>query len=136
MVRKRPCKICRCWFRPHPRAGKRQEVCSAEACQRERHRRACKAWRDRERDSVRRERVEEKVRPEGGTGPPSGQISWTDVRDAVGVEAGVIAEVIVRVVERWLRDAVGLEVAETNSNLEQVVGRGRRDAIGGRGRGG
>jgi len=136
MVRKRPCKICGCWFRPHPRAGQRQEVCSAAACQRERHRRACQAWRDRERDAVRRERVERKVRQEADGGPPSSQVSWTGVRDAVGVEAGVIAEVIVRLLERWLRDAVRLQVIETVGKSGQVVGGRQGDAIGGSGRGG
>jgi len=111
-------------------------VCSAAACQRERHRRACQAWRDRERDAVRRERVERKVRQEADGGPPSSQVSWTGVRDAVGVEAGVIAEVIVRLLERWLRDAVRLQVIETVGKSGQVVGGRQGDAIGGSGRGG
>jgi hypothetical protein len=49
MRRKRPCRICRRWFVPHPGAGDRQHVCSAVDCQRERHWRACPLARARAR---------------------------------------------------------------------------------------
>ena len=48
-VRKRPCRICHCWFQPAPQAGERQHVCGKPGCQQERHRRACQAWHGRER---------------------------------------------------------------------------------------
>ena len=57
MARKRPCRICRCWFLPHPRAGPRQQVCSRPECQRERHRRACADWRRRNPDYDAEDRV-------------------------------------------------------------------------------
>lgn len=46
MPEKKPCGICRRWFKPDPRAGKRQRVCSAAACQSERPRRNAAAWRE------------------------------------------------------------------------------------------
>ncbi len=48
--RKRRCGICRHWFRPDPRVGKRQRVCSAQECQRARHARDDARWRARNPD--------------------------------------------------------------------------------------
>ena len=56
-MRKRPCKICRKWFLPNPRAGDRQRTCSEPACQRERHRRACSDWHRRNPDYDRESRL-------------------------------------------------------------------------------
>ncbi len=43
-TRKRPCKICRRWFLPHPRQKERQKTCGRPECQRELHRRQCQKW--------------------------------------------------------------------------------------------
>ena len=43
-MRKRPCRICRRWFRPHPRVKDRQKTCGNPNCQREWHRRKCAQW--------------------------------------------------------------------------------------------
>ena len=62
MARKRPCRVCRRWFWPHPRAGDRQHTCSRPDCQRERHRRACAAWRLRHPDYDREDRLRRRLR--------------------------------------------------------------------------
>ena len=111
---KRPCRICRRWFRPNPRAGERQHVCSSAECQRERHRRACAEWREREKDADRRHQLRTKVlvsEPQTGTiGDLAGQVRWDGVRDAVGLQVAVIIEEIVKLIEIRLRDAVGAEI--------------------------
>ena len=61
MNRPRPCSICRRWYRPHPRQGARQRVCSTPACQRERHRRACAQWRERNPDYDREARLQKRL---------------------------------------------------------------------------
>ncbi len=43
-TRKRPCRICRRWFLPHPRLKDRQKTCGNSPCQREWHRRKCEQW--------------------------------------------------------------------------------------------
>jgi hypothetical protein len=43
--RKRPCSICRHWFRPHPRVGARQHACSNPECQSARRRQTQADWR-------------------------------------------------------------------------------------------
>ena len=136
MARKRPCRICGTWFRPHPRAGDRQRVCSAEACQRERHRRACEAWRSRNPDEEREGRLRQRVRrrlPEGLPRESAAallrQIDWEAVRDAVGLEAGVVIEEVVEVVARGVKDAVSSEARGKQGESRQVVERAVRDAF-------
>ena len=43
-TRKRPCRVCKRWFIPHPRLKDRQKTCGDQQCQREWHRRKCELW--------------------------------------------------------------------------------------------
>lgn len=132
MGRKRPCRICGRWFGPHARAGERQRVCSAADCQRERHRRACKAWREREAPAERQHRLRQRIRgaDEGApaaAGALAPRLAWDAVRDAVGLEVGVVIEEIVRHLEDVVRDAVRRQVPGTATQTSQVLSGGRRD---------
>ena len=42
---KRPCRICRRWFRPDVRVGSRQRTCSRPECQAARRKKTQAAWR-------------------------------------------------------------------------------------------
>lgn len=44
-LRKRPCAICRRWFRPDPRMGDRQRACGNPQCQSSRRQRTQASWR-------------------------------------------------------------------------------------------
>src|ERR1022692_883439 len=46
-ARKRPCRICRRWFRPDPRVGVRQRACHAPECQTARRQKTQASWRSR-----------------------------------------------------------------------------------------
>ena len=43
-TRKRPCRVCKRWFIPHPRLKDRQKTCGSPQCRREWHRRKCEQW--------------------------------------------------------------------------------------------
>ena len=43
-LRKAPCRICRKWFTPNPRLGKRQKTCGNPDCQRQWHAKKCAEW--------------------------------------------------------------------------------------------
>lgn len=109
MSRKRPCRICRKWFRPDRRAGDRQHACSEPSCQRERHRRNCAAWRERNRDEERAHRLRQRLRSvasrEAET-PLARQLAWPVARDAVGLQVAVLVEESAKVLQEWVRDAV------------------------------
>jgi hypothetical protein len=55
--RKRPCRICRRWFRPDPRLQDRQMTCGEKACKREWHRRKCARWNQENSEPIKRERL-------------------------------------------------------------------------------
>ena len=42
--KKRPCRICRKWFSPNPRVGKRQKTCGDQDCQGKWHTKKCAEW--------------------------------------------------------------------------------------------
>jgi hypothetical protein len=44
VLRRRPCRICRKWFSPHPRAGDRQKTCGSVSCRKAWHARKCREW--------------------------------------------------------------------------------------------
>jgi hypothetical protein len=130
MRRKRPCRICRRWFVAHPRAADRQRVCGSSQCQRERHRRACKAWREREAEEERRHRLRLRLRAEAtDSQPAAGGVRWPVVRDAVGLQVSVILEELVRVLEDVVRDAVSRQVAGIKRESGREMGSGGRDAM-------
>ena len=43
-VKKRPCRICRKWFKPNPRVGERQKTCGDQLCQQKWHTKQCSNW--------------------------------------------------------------------------------------------
>ena len=53
VLRKRPCRICRCWFLPNPRLKDRQMTCGNPICKREWHRRKCAEWNKNNSDYFR-----------------------------------------------------------------------------------
>lgn len=131
MTRKRPCRICRRWFQPHPRAGERQRVCSSDECQRERHRRSCERWR---RDNVaeeREQRLRERLREPVGPGPRAvmAGLRLDTVRDAVGPQMAVIIEETSEVLGEWVRDAVHGQVVGITGEVARLAGREPRDGI-------
>jgi len=46
---KRPCRICRKWFTPHPCLGPRQKTCGKEECKRKWHAKKCAEWNKKNR---------------------------------------------------------------------------------------
>jgi len=135
MARSRPCRVCRRWFVPSPRAGDRQRVCSTPSCQRERHRRACASWHQRHPDYDREGRLRAKLRPaasepnRSAQRDPVAEVAWSVARDAVGVEASVIIEETAEVLVLYVRDVVAVQATEIKGLLGKVARAGPRDAI-------
>src|SRR2546428_11076117 len=67
-ARKRPCCICRRWFRPDPRIGSRQRACGRPECQVARRKKKQKAWRERNPDYFIARRIQDQpARSTAGT---------------------------------------------------------------------
>ncbi|OFW20668.1 MAG: hypothetical protein A3H97_17350 [Acidobacteria bacterium RIFCSPLOWO2_02_FULL_65_29] len=94
MLMKRPCFICRRWFVPDRRVGRRQRACSALACQIARRAKTQACWRRRNPDYFIAHRIQRRrlkaEEPEAvvlplALPPPLSQLPWDLAQDAFGV---------------------------------------------------
>jgi hypothetical protein len=94
MHKKKPCSVCRRWFRPDVRVGARQKVCSASACQAKRREKTQARWREKHPDYFvgrrLRERQEQHKAGEGleplRVPAPLDQLPWGLAQDEFGPE--------------------------------------------------
>src|SRR5437867_2848344 len=80
-ARKRPCCICRRWFRPDPRIGSRQRACGRPECQVARRKKKQKAWRERNPDYFIARRIQDRSRQDRPPEPlrlpiPLSRLPW------------------------------------------------------------
>jgi len=138
--RKRPCRICRKWFTPHPRVGDRQQTCGAPDCQQEWHRRKCAAWNRTNRTYFQeiylRRRLEEVVdsapaNSPASTGsappPPSAPAPATPrhypkavIQEVIGAQHLVIIEYIVRLLVRGVQEVIAAQLADSPKESRQL----------------
>ena len=90
-ARKRPCSICRRWFRPDPRVGNRQRACSKADCQEARRQQTQAAWRGRNPDYFVARRMQARSTLEQAPEPlrlppPLSQLPWDLAQDQFGVQ--------------------------------------------------
>src|ERR1017187_6698455 len=121
-ARKRPCRICRRWFRPGPRAGDRQRACDAPECQAARRQKTQASWRNRNRGYAIAWRIDRRATqaqqpPEPLRLPaPLNQLPWDVAKDHFGAQGadfiGVMSSLIIRVAKdhfkAYLIDPTGL----------------------------
>ena len=150
-MRKRPCRICRRWFAPHVRVGDRQRVCGDDACQRERHRRACASWREEQGDEAKEDRLRRRLRREvpsahagtttrasviaTETSAPLSEVDFVAARDVVGRQVAVLVEETAKVVVEWARDAVAAQARVITGRSGGHGCPAARDEIGAQARG-
>ena len=107
MLKARPCLICRKWFHPDQMVGERQHVCGNPACQKERHRRACSRFHERDPDyDVQTRFTARLVKVEGGRVVPLEAIDWGYARKVVGLKVVTLVQETGKVLLRQPRDAV------------------------------
>ena len=91
--RKRPCRICRRWFLPHPRLKDRQRTCGNAHCQREWHRRMCEKWNRKNSDYFRSNYLQKKL--DGVNEPEKGKSGrYPKSRTKTGLPLAYAQEVI------------------------------------------
>ena len=111
--RKRPCAICRRWFRPDPRVGNRQHACGQPECQTSRRRKTQARWRRRNADYAFAYRLDQRKAqaaplPEPLRLPtPLNQLPWDVAKDQFGPQGadfiGVMGALIVRMAKDQMR---------------------------------
>ena len=105
-ARKRPCTICRRWFRPDPRIGVRQRACGRPECQTARRSKTQAGWRIRNPGYAAAYRIEQRAIAADPPAeplrmpPPLNQLPWDLAKDQFGTEGadfiGVLGGVLLR----------------------------------------
>ena len=104
-TRKRPCTICRRWFRPNPRVGARQHACSKPECQAARRKKTQARWRARNPDYATAYRIQQRGARESAPEPlrlpaPLSQLPWDLAKDEFGAQGaefiGVMGALLLR----------------------------------------
>ena len=103
-ARKKPCRICRRWFRPDKRVGNRQRACGKPDCQKARRQQTQASWRARNpgyatAHRIGRRNLDEDAAPVR-TLPPLNRLPWDLAKDQFGGQGadfiGVIGTLILR----------------------------------------
>ena len=91
-VPKKPCCVCRRWFRPDPRIGFRQRACRNPDCQIARRKKKQKRWRERHPDYFIARRILDRGKADRPSEPlrlppPLNRLPWDIAQDEFGVKA-------------------------------------------------
>jgi hypothetical protein len=104
-ARKRPCTICRRWFRPDARVGVRQRACRKPECQAARRRKTQATWRAHNPDYFIARRIQSRASPEEVPEPlrlpePLSRLPWDVAQDEFGAKGadfiGVMGTLLLR----------------------------------------
>ena len=105
-ARKRPCAICRRWFRPNARVGDRQHACGKPECQTVRRQKTQASWRRRNPGYAIAWRIDRRATQSPSAPeplrlpPPLNQLPWWFAKDQFGSQRadfiGVMGALIVR----------------------------------------
>lgn len=148
-ARKKPCRICRCWFQPDSRVGDRQRVCGKPECQSARRQKTQANWRKRNPDYGIAWRLDQRAAQTPPPEPfrfaaPLNQLPWEFAKDQFGAQGtdfiGVMSALILRVAKdemrAYLPDPKGLPSRlplppkKTSSSLPHTESRAESDAFG------
>src|SRR5713101_456809 len=105
-ARKRPCSICRRWFRPDPRVGDRQHACGKPECQTSRRQKTQASWRRRNPGYAIAWRIDQRAAQTPSPSEPLrlpaplNQLPWELAKDQFGFQGadfiGVMGALMVR----------------------------------------
>ena len=111
-AQKKPCCICRRWFRPDPRVGVRQQACREPDCQVARRKKKQKAWRKRNPDYFIARRIQDRSRQDRPAEPlrlppPLSQLPWDIAQSQFGTEGadfiGIMGTLLLRSAQSQFR---------------------------------
>jgi len=112
-ARKKPCTICRRWFRPNPRVRDRQRACGNPDCQTARRQKTQANWRNQNPGYSIAWRIDRRAaaHPEAPEAlrmpPPLNQLPWDVAKDQFGPQGadfiGVMGALIVRAAKDQIR---------------------------------
>lgn len=118
---KRPCRICRRWFTPHPRLGDRQRTCGDPQCRKEWHRKKCAEWNRGNAEYFRSNYLHKKLEGVSGAEDVAGVcavrsrslsgLPQRKVQEVIGVKQFVIIEYLGQLLLRRFQELIRVEVS-------------------------
>jgi hypothetical protein len=107
-TRKHPCRICRRWFYPDPRAGERQRACSNPVCQAVRRYKTQANWRVENPSYAAAYRIDQRhntLDPEPVRMPaPCNQLPWDLAKDQFGSKGADFIALACALLRRTTKD--------------------------------
>lgn len=124
VYKKRPCRVCRHWYRPDPRLGDRQRTCGCDECKQEWNRRLCANRRHREKDYDRERRLRDRLQavgPEGKGRAPEQALNLEAVRQSIPLELFVLIDEVARVTREWVRHTIPVQLVVTPGKSHRLI---------------
>jgi hypothetical protein len=117
--KKKPCSICRRWFEPDARVGRRQRVCSSPECQRKRRRQKQAAWRRSRPDYFTARRILKRAEADRPPEPlrvkrPVNALPWDIAQDEMGVAAADFLAILVGLLLRLIQSQSERQALDTS----------------------
>ena len=137
VLRKRPCRICRCWFLPNPRLKDRQMTCADPKCKREWHRRKCAEWNKNNPDYFSSNYLQRKLddasqrdkasKTKSKTLPPpksrlKSGLPIEYVQEVIGIQHLVIIEYLAQLLLRRFQEVLRGQVVVNTGQVSQLPG--------------
>jgi len=132
-LKKRPCKICRKWFAPHPRLGDRQKTCGSKECQKKWHAKKCAQWNRQHRAYFQATYLSKKLQavqnqetatikrpsqlPKSGISP---KLPQEVIQEVIGAQQLVIAKYFSQVLLRSVQEAIRIQHADILKEIKQL----------------
>ncbi len=115
--RKKPCRICRRWFRPDARVGERQRACGKPECQAARRQKTQADWRKRNPDYAIGWRLDQRAAQTPPPEPlpipaPLNRLPWELAKDQFGSQATDFMRVMSALLLRAAKDQIRPYVAD------------------------
>ena len=121
-ARKKPCRICRRWFRPDVRVGPRQRACSKADCQKSRRQKTQANWRADNPDYATAYRLDQRHHPDTGVAPeplrvppPLDKLPWDLAKDQFGAKGADFIVVMGTLLLRSAKDQSKAQFVDSKS---------------------
>lgn len=150
--KKRPCRICRKWFTPNPRAGDRQKTCGNPECKQKWHKKKCAEWNSQNskcaQESYLHNKLIEKISQSAGieqqstattNSKPSPAVAKTAnflklpralIQEVIGAQHLVIIEYVSQQLLRAVQEELRSQLLDNKKDPSQLLPSGVQEVIG------
>jgi len=132
-LKKRPCRICKKWFAPHPRLGDRQKTCGSRECQKKWHAKKCAQWNRQHRATFQATYLSKKlqavqdqevanIKPPHQLQKPTifPKLPQEVIQEVISIQQLVIAEYLSQVLLRSVQEVIRVQRADILREVKRL----------------